>query len=254
MAIFLAEHLEGFDLCCSQCLCFDHNNGLLPFSSRSDASGIVSNLETPLIDESLQNIDETLPQTNLNGEVFSQKQNDGEVCLISQDANLPFFHVQHGSESFADDTDSAADNSLDTRPNISNTLKNIPLIKLEPLTNDQHYFDDAIESKSYQGDGKPKRLKCSICSKTFCDKATLQRHKRIHTGVKCHPCTICGKLFSRADHLKMHTYTHSEIKPWKCDVCNKQFVQKHSLKVHKCQNRLTSIEPSQSRLTSIEPN
>ncbi|KAI8982332.1 hypothetical protein BDF20DRAFT_808204, partial [Mycotypha africana] len=45
---------------------------------------------------------------------------------------------------------------------------------------------------------------CSICSFAFVRKHDLQRHSRVHTGVKPYSCPSCQKAFARTDALKRH--------------------------------------------------
>ena len=49
-------------------------------------------------------------------------------------------------------------------------------------------------------------FKCDICEKTFYDKSTLNRHKKVHTFV----CKTCEKVFTSKDDLNKHMRYHDE--------------------------------------------
>ncbi|XP_059218943.1 transcription factor mef2A [Stomoxys calcitrans] len=49
---------------------------------------------------------------------------------------------------------------------------------------------------------------CSICSKGFKDKYSVNVHIRTHTGEKPFACTLCGKSFRQKAHLAKHYQTH----------------------------------------------
>lgn len=49
---------------------------------------------------------------------------------------------------------------------------------------------------------------CSICSKGFKDKYSVNVHVRTHTGEKPFACSLCGKSFRQKAHLAKHYQTH----------------------------------------------
>jgi len=49
---------------------------------------------------------------------------------------------------------------------------------------------------------------CSICSKGFKDKYSVNVHVRTHTGEKPFDCSLCGKSFRQKAHLAKHYQTH----------------------------------------------
>jgi len=51
---------------------------------------------------------------------------------------------------------------------------------------------------------------CTICSKGFKDKYSVNVHIRTHTGEKPFACTICGKSFRQKAHLAKHYQTHAQ--------------------------------------------
>ncbi|CAO1407041.1 unnamed protein product [Diamesa serratosioi] len=53
---------------------------------------------------------------------------------------------------------------------------------------------------------------CSICSKGFKDKYSVNVHIRTHTGEKPFACSLCGKSFRQKAHLAKHYQTHLAAK------------------------------------------
>ncbi|XP_077289852.1 uncharacterized protein LOC143913744 [Arctopsyche grandis] len=49
---------------------------------------------------------------------------------------------------------------------------------------------------------------CSICTKGFKDKYSVNVHIRTHTGEKPFACSLCGKSFRQKAHLAKHYQTH----------------------------------------------
>eukprot|EP00483_Globobulimina_turgida_P008529 UN08546 len=51
---------------------------------------------------------------------------------------------------------------------------------------------------------KPKQYKCKECNKSFGMRYLLERHGKIHMGVKSFRCNVCRKRFVRQDCLTKH--------------------------------------------------
>lgn len=53
-----------------------------------------------------------------------------------------------------------------------------------------------------------KRVRCTICSTEFSTKSALNRHMRMHMGIKPYGCEFCDRKFSRKDSAMDHQKSH----------------------------------------------
>lgn len=88
---------------------------------------------------------------------------------------------------------------------------------------------------STSSDGR-KIHRCAECRRTFSRSDMLERHVRLHTGVRPYACRLCTQVFSRSDHLTTHLRTHTGEKPYACPRCaytasRRDMVTRH-LRVH----------------------
>lgn len=68
-------------------------------------------------------------------------------------------------------------------------------------------YQDRLKIHEPRPDEGEKHFKCPICNKRFSQKANLERHEMVHTGVKPHKCNICDLKFSQSNNLKRHMQT-----------------------------------------------
>lgn len=84
-----------------------------------------------------------------------------------------------------------------------------------------------------------RQFSCELCSKRFSRSDMLNRHLRLHSGIRPYRCTMCTTQFSRSDHLSTHLRTHTGEKPYTCPhcsyaACRRDMITRH-LKIHRKQ-------------------
>lgn len=78
------------------------------------------------------------------------------------------------------------------------------------------------------------RHQCSLCPKTFAQKADLTSHLLIHAGERPYACTECDEKFNRKRSLRDHKLSsHSQEKNFVCDVCQMSFSTRSLLYSHR---------------------
>ncbi|CAH0731210.1 unnamed protein product, partial [Brenthis ino] len=79
-----------------------------------------------------------------------------------------------------------------------------------------------------------KPFTCHLCPHTFKTKKYLGRHiKRVHNEATENECSFCGRKFHFKSLLRQHMYTHTDERPFKCKICGKGFNSSYTLNTHK---------------------
>lgn len=69
----------------------------------------------------------------------------------------------------------------------------------------------------------PKAFSCSLCTKTFAYKRSLNRHMIYHESEKKFKCDICPERFVYKKFLQSHRKTHNAKEIYTCEACNSVF-------------------------------
>nr|XP_055197263.1 transcription factor E4F1 isoform X2 [Nyctereutes procyonoides] len=88
----------------------------------------------------------------------------------------------------------------------------LPLLEVEP-----------VETVASGASAVPRTHSCPQCSETFPTAATLEAHKRGHTGPRPFTCAQCGKAFPKAYLLKKHQEVHVHERRFRCGDCGKLY-------------------------------
>ncbi|XP_077762341.1 transcription factor E4F1 isoform X2 [Canis aureus] len=88
----------------------------------------------------------------------------------------------------------------------------LPLLEVEP-----------VETVASGASAVPRTHSCPQCSETFPTAATLEAHKRGHTGPRPFTCAQCGKAFLKAYLLKKHQEVHVHERRFRCGDCGKLY-------------------------------
>ena len=52
---------------------------------------------------------------------------------------------------------------------------------------------------------------CAICGKGFDFPSHMERHNRIHSGIKPFACKFCGRRFATKGNMQSHLVTHYKV-------------------------------------------
>ncbi|XP_036385629.1 hypermethylated in cancer 2 protein [Megalops cyprinoides] len=88
----------------------------------------------------------------------------------------------------------------------------------------------AQTSPAFGGESRP--FKCSVCSRSYKDPATLRQHEKSHWLTRPFPCNICGKMFTQRGTMTRHMRSHLGLKPFACEECGMRFTRQYRLTEH----------------------
>ena len=81
-----------------------------------------------------------------------------------------------------------------------------------------------------------KQFSCGLCENKslFTTKESLKRHiGSVHKKLEITECDVCHKTFAQKATMLRHRRIHLDIKPFKCEICDLSFTQKTGMRSHK---------------------
>lgn len=87
-----------------------------------------------------------------------------------------------------------------------------------------------VAPSSFASETRP--FKCTVCSKSYKDPATLRQHEKSHWLTRPFPCNICGKMFTQRGTMTRHMRSHLGLKPFACEECGMRFTRQYRLTEH----------------------
>jgi uncharacterized Zn-finger protein len=77
------------------------------------------------------------------------------------------------------------------------------------------------------------KIICNECGKQFNSQSDFNRHLQIaHNAVKPYKCSICSMSFYDISSKNRHEKEHSGLKPYRCYICGFEFTRASNLRAH----------------------
>ncbi|KAJ8414145.1 hypothetical protein AAFF_G00067430 [Aldrovandia affinis] len=103
-------------------------------------------------------------------------------------------------------------------------------IKEEEEEEEAEDLSASMATAPFGAESRP--FKCSVCSKSYKDPATLRQHEKTHWLTRPFPCSICGKMFTQRGTMTRHMRSHLGLKPFACEECGMRFTRQYRLTEH----------------------
>ena len=99
----------------------------------------------------------------------------------------------------------------------------------------QHKLNDQPQQPVASSSTTANSLKiiCNECGKQFNSQSDFNRHLQIaHNAVKPYKCSICSMSFYDISSKNRHEKEHSGLKPYRCYICGFEFTRASNLRAH----------------------
>ncbi|XP_034718800.1 uncharacterized protein LOC117938369 isoform X4 [Etheostoma cragini] len=95
---------------------------------------------------------------------------------------------------------------------------------------------------------------CDKCEKKYSSRASLNVHRRSHTGETPYLCSHCGRGFTTSNGLDFHVRIHTGDRRYKCPICGKTSIQHmmRHMRMHRGEKNFLCTECGKAFLSSGE--
>ncbi|XP_008273905.1 zinc finger and SCAN domain-containing protein 2-like isoform X3 [Stegastes partitus] len=205
----------------------------LPCNQERNSSLDKEDLEAPQIKEEQEEL-----CTNVDGEQLVVKLETDIFMVTPTNKESDHKELEQNSDQLLSHNSPVAESPHDEQSKhiYSGSTKNAqlkPKSRHHKKSNHSNDVDNTTISESNcDTDTSKKCVKCDVCGKAFKDRSRMNRHYKIHTGVKPYACSTCGKRFYEISPMRCHERIHTGEKLYPCKICRKKFSTSSHLKVH----------------------
>ncbi|XP_052061805.1 early growth response factor homolog 1-like [Mytilus californianus] len=202
------------------------DNGNHSSMSKTGNEMVVNGNNRPVVVKSEPNNDEEYSCSSTTGNDYNQSySSDGDTTSYKDIST----HFEYHGDDIADESYMQNNSELYGEDSSNDVLQGAPGMDQHDnkIKRQRSYKKRQSESMPNQvpRDASSGKFVCELCSKTFTNRSSYFRHKRIH-GEKKYRCFVCDKAFHRKEHLQSHIHRHTKSFPLKCCKCS---YESHSL-------------------------
>lgn len=97
----------------------------------------------------------------------------------------------------------------------------------------QHKSNDQLAASPSSTTTNSLKIICNECGKQFNSQSDFNRHLQLaHNAVKPYKCSICSMSFYDISSKNRHEKEHSGLKPYRCYICGFEFTRASNLRAH----------------------
>ncbi|XP_055220970.1 transcription factor E4F1 isoform X4 [Gorilla gorilla gorilla] len=116
-------------------------------------------------------------------------------------------------------------------PEVASEASVVP--RTHPCPQCSETFPTAATLEAHKrGHTGPRPFACAQCGKAFPKAYLLKKHQEVHVRERRFRCGDCGKLYKTIAHVRGHRRVHSDERPYPCPECGKRYKTKNAQQVH----------------------
>ncbi|XP_063511400.1 transcription factor E4F1 isoform X6 [Pongo pygmaeus] len=116
-------------------------------------------------------------------------------------------------------------------PEVASEASAVP--RTHPCPQCSETFPTAATLEAHKrGHTGPRPFACAQCGKAFPKAYLLKKHQEVHVRERRFRCGDCGKLYKTIAHVRGHRRVHSDERPYPCPECGKRYKTKNAQQVH----------------------